>query len=372
MKCSLNSSMLIVTALLLAPLLGLKAADAQRPPPVVGTIRWDAWYGRNDIVREVERSLGPKKFHFRLPFFAQVVSAAEVHIDGDSQETMNREIAYAAEAGLDYWAFVDYWDDPALTIALRRYLDAKNKRGLRFCFVEEGGRLDHHRTEAWPRLVGFFRDPNYLKVCDGRPLLFLFGKPAATGKADFLALGAAAVAAGLKKPYIVLMGWHPPSDWKDAQTLGFDAVSAYAAGGPYAGPMWPYAKLTEHVTSKYWGECRQHGIPTLTFATAGWDTRPRIEHPVKWIKIPAVPDPTPPAQQKPLLDDVTATPAQLAKHVQEALAWTADNPDLTPANAVIIYAWNENDEGGWLVPTWTGQDQPDTDRIEAVGRVLNQ
>jgi hypothetical protein len=33
-------------------------------------------------------------------------------------------------------------------------------------------------------------------------------------------------------------------------------------------------------------------------------------------------------------DDVTATVAPLATHVQKALAWTADNPDLTPANAV--------------------------------------
>ena len=341
-----------------------------RPPPAVGAIRWDAWYGRNDVVKEVERSLGPQKFHFRLPFFAQVVSDAEVRIDGDTQETMNREIAYAVEAGLNYWAFVDYWEDPVLTIALRRYREAADKRGLRYCFVEEGGRLDQHRAEAWPRLVRFFQDPNYLKVCDGRPLLFLYGKPTTTGNADFRALGEATVAAGMKKPYIVLMGWHPPSDWKDAQTLGFDAVSAYAAGGQYAGAMWPYAELTEHVKHAYWDTCRQQGIPTVTFATAGWDTRPRIEHPVKWIKLKAVPDPTPPAQQKPLVDDVTATPGQLTKHLQEALDWTAHNPDLTPANAVIIYAWNEYDEGGWLAPTWTAERGPNTDRIEALVPVL--
>lgn len=128
MNSSLNASMLIFTLLL--PLVGLKAAD-DRPPPVVGAIRRDAWYGRNDVVREVERSLGPKKFHFRLPFFAQVVSDNEVRIDGESPETMNGDIAYAAGAGRAYWVFVDYWDEPALTIALRRYLEAKDKRGLR-------------------------------------------------------------------------------------------------------------------------------------------------------------------------------------------------------------------------------------------------
>jgi hypothetical protein len=62
----------------------------------------------------------------------------------------------------------------------------------------------------------------------------------------------------------------------------------------------------------------------------------------------------------------------LAQHVQAALAWTAHNPDLTPANAVIIYAWNENDEGGWLTPTWTAQGKPNTDRIEALGRTVGR
>ncbi len=339
---------------------------AKRPPPLVGAIRWDAWYGREGAVKEVERSMGPKKFHFRLPFFAKVVSDAEVRIDGDSRETMDREIAYAAEAGLDYWAFVDYWEDKGLTLALRRYLDAPDKRGLRFCFIEEGGRLDGRRGEAWPRLIRFFRDPHYLKVCDGRPLLFLFGGPKRTGRSDFQALGEAAVAAGLKRPYLVLMGWNPLQDHKDAQSLGLDAVSAYAAGGQYRGAMWPYSRLAGHVRDNYWGACRRHGIPTVTFASAGWDTRPRIEHPMSWTKwVKAVPDPTPPERQKPLVDEVTATPAQLTKHLKEAVEWTARNPDLTPANAVIIYAWNENDEGGWLIPTLHPDGTPNPERIGA-------
>jgi hypothetical protein len=347
------------------------APPGKRPPPAVGAIRWDAWYGKEGAVREVERSLGPKKFHFRLPFFAQGISDAEVRIDGDTPETMDREIAYAADAGLNYWAFVDYWEDKGLTIALRRYLDARDKRGIRFCFVEEGGRLDGHRADGWPRLVRFFQDPHYLKVCDGRPLMFLFGLPKQVGKTDFEALGQAAVAAGLKKPYIALMGWNPQGDWKDAQALGLDAVSAYAAGGQYAGAMWPYEQLTGHVKNNYWGACRRLNIPTVTFATSGWDTRPRIEHPMSWTTwVKAVPDPTPPAQQKPLLDAVTASPAQLTQHLSEAVAWTAQNPDLTPANAVVVYAWNENDEGGWLIPTRNDDGTPNLDRVKAAKAAL--
>ncbi|MHB8969740.1 MAG: hypothetical protein ACYC4N_04720, partial [Pirellulaceae bacterium] len=78
--------------------------------PIVGAIRWDAWYGQGTPVSEVEKTLGPKKYHFRLPFFAQVISPSEVSINGDQLAVMELEISYAADAGLDYWAFVDYWD----------------------------------------------------------------------------------------------------------------------------------------------------------------------------------------------------------------------------------------------------------------------
>ena len=348
-------------------------AEQDRPQPIVGAIRWDAFYGQEGAVKEVEHSMGPKKFHFRLPFFAKIRSDAKVTIDGDSQKIMDREIAYAADAGLNYWAFVDYWEDKGLTIALRRYLDATDKRDLRFCFIEEGGRLDGHRETAWPRLVKFFKNPYYLKVADGRPLMFVFGKPAKLDRADFLKLGEDCTAAGLRKPYLVLMGWNPQNDWKEAQGLGFDAVSAYAAGGQYQGAMWPYAQLTDHVKNYYWGACRQHGIPTVTFAATGWDTRPRIEHPNSWTKwVKAVPDPTPPAMQKPLIDEVTATPGQLTMHLKDAIEWTVRNRDLTPANAVIIYAWNENDEGGWLIPTLNADGTPNTERLDAIRPLLKK
>ena len=335
--------------------------------PIVGAIRWDAWYGQGGPVAEVERSLGPRKFHFRLPFFARMLAADVVRINGDSQEIIDKEIAYAAGAGLNYWAFVDYGDEGNLTIARRRYQAAREKRGLRFCLIEEGGRMDGHGSSGWPRLVAFFQDPNYQTVLEGRPLLFVFGCPNKVGRMEFQELGDAAVAAGGKRPYLVLMGFDPRQDAKDMRALGFDAVSAYAAGGQYKGDMRSYSQLTDHVRNQYWETCRRERIPTITFATTGWDPRPRLEHPVSWMPgVEAKPDPTPAAEQKPLIDNVTATPPQLAMHLQDAIEWTQKNRDLNPANAIIIYAWNENDEGGWLVPTLS----EGTARLDAVAKIL--
>jgi hypothetical protein len=349
------------------------APAAENPPrPLVGAIRWDAWYGNGSVVAEVERSLGPQKFHFRLPFFARVLSPSQVGINGDSAAIMEQEIDMAAGAGLNYWAFVDYWDDPGLTLGLRRYLASPAKRGLGFCFIEEGARLDELGTNGWPRLVKCFQDTNYVKVLDGRPLLFVFGPPRRIGMAEFQALGNAAVAAGLEKPYCVFMGWNPEADAKEIRALGFDAISAYAAGGQYAGEMPSYEELTGLVRTNYWEVCRRLQLPAVTFATAGWDARPRIEHPPSWCPwVKAVPDPVPPAQQQPLMDAVTANPQQLARHLQDAIEWTRRNRSLDPANVIIVYGWNENDEGGWLIPTLKPDGRIDRSRLDAISRVLN-
>ena len=361
----------ILAALLLAPLATLHAAEAARP--IVGAIRWDGWYGEGFVVRQTEASLGQPKYHFRLPWFARVVGEDKVSINGDSQAIIEQEIAYAAQAGLNYWAFVDYWhEDPNMHLALNRYLGAKNKKGVRFCFVEEGRRLDKVRTQGWSRLVEHFRHPDYQTVLNGRPLLFVFVKTTRLGKPEWDELRRQSIAAGLKAPYLVLMGWNPEQDAKDMTALGFDAVSAYARGGSYSMEQPSFAEQCALIRRARWEKCRTLHIPSITFASTGWDTRPRNERPPSWMKdVPAAPDPTPPAQQKPLIDSVTATPDELAAHIREAVAWTQANRDLNPANAVIIYAWNEHDEGGWLQPTLGADGRANEDRIKAVGAVLH-
>lgn len=55
---------------------------------------------------------------------------------------------------------------------------------------------------------------------------------------------------------------------------------------------------------------------------------------------------------------------QLANYVQEAVQWVQQNPTVAEANTVLIYAWNEHDEGGWLSPTLSKYGG--TERIDAM------
>ncbi|NOS71637.1 MAG: hypothetical protein HOP33_17145, partial [Verrucomicrobia bacterium] len=73
--------------------------------PLVGAIRWDAWQENGDIQATVERTLGSNHWHYRLPFFARVSGSNSVAINGNTQAIMDQEINYAADAGIDYWAF---------------------------------------------------------------------------------------------------------------------------------------------------------------------------------------------------------------------------------------------------------------------------
>jgi hypothetical protein len=83
-----------------------------KPRPSVGVIRWDAWNLFNDqydpISYYLHRALSPEKFHFRIPFYASVVSPTNISFNGDMQNVMDQEIVYAKHAGIDYWAFDTY------------------------------------------------------------------------------------------------------------------------------------------------------------------------------------------------------------------------------------------------------------------------
>lgn len=47
---------------------------------------------------------------------------------------------------------------------------------------------------------------------------------------------------------------------------------------------------------------------------------------------------------------MNGTPTDIANNLRNAISW-AHRSSAAEANAYLIYAWNEVDEGGWIVPT---------------------
>ena len=338
-------------------LLPLALLSAERPS--VGAIRWDAWSG-GAVTAQVEQTLSPEKHRFRLPWFAKVDASGHARIDASADGVMEQEIAYAKDAGLSYWAFLTYPEADAMSSALARYLRSPKRADLGFCLIL-------HQTLSvpaarWPgerdRTLRLLQEPGYQKVA-GRPLVFAFDLKTETPviRQRFAELRALTKSAGLD-PYFVYMGWNPARDYKAHADEGFAAASAYA--NPGAEPS--FVKYAEAFEQRAWAGARAAKAPYVPLVTTGWDKRPRQDHPVSWEKDAAyAKQPTFPG---------TATPEEIAGHLRNALAFVKANPAICPANTVIVYAWNEHDEGGWLCPTWTPSGQPDSSRLAAIRQVL--
>ena len=337
---------------------GAGAAEEKAPRPVVGAIRWDAWSG-GGVTEQVEKTLGPEKYHCRLPWFAQVDRNSTVRIDGSQPAVMGQEIDYAADAGLDYWAFLLYPEAESMSVALKQYL-ANAKRGrINFCLIL-------HNTfgvsdDQWPmereRAVKLLKEPGYQTVLGDRPLVYAFAVNGDRVIARLAEFRQATKRSGMN-PYLVYMGWSPAADFAREATNGFDAVSAYAYGSDQA----TFAQLAESVEKQYWQRAAQAHVPCVPLVTTGWDKWPRKEHPVSWEKSQGY--------HKQEVFPSTAMPEEIAAHLEHAIVFVREHSEICSANAVILYAWNEHDEGGWLVPTWTPSGKPDTGRLDALRKVL--
>lgn len=326
----------------------------------IGAIRWDAWHApaadeehgaTGGPVKAMEASLNPKQYRHRAPFFARVDAGGALRIDGYTQQIVDREIAYAKAGGIDYWAFLLYDEGNVMSQGLSLYLRSSKRKDVHFCAIASPGTFGAEAN--WPsgigRIVRLMREPGYQTVCGGRPLLYVFragdkwiqawGGPAGARKL-FDGLRSAVRATGLGDPYLVVMENTAVQAKRTADVIGAQALSDYARSGNGTGA--PYSDLTAKARAA-WEEWATTGAQVVPLVMAGWDRRPRIEHPVPWE----------PYQRPGVgLDKFYAapTPREVAAHIGEAMDWVEARPEKCPAKTVIAYAWNEHDEGGWLCP----------------------
>ncbi|QIG98770.1 MULTISPECIES: hypothetical protein [unclassified Bradyrhizobium] len=349
---------------------GQSAAAPVPHRPLVGAIRWDAWYSPGSQPTEaVKQSLAPERYRWRTPFFGTQVNRAPNTLDFPTsiENEMDKEIDQAIFAGLDYWAFAAYGANHPMSKALYEFRARPKAANLRYCMFTELGRWGSlAKLSSLPHEhIGLMADKNYLKVENDRPLYFLgFIKGADVQRSwggveglrsQLSKFKSDANGAGLADPYIVLAG-----DMKflsqEAANVGADAVGSYAlTTGNGRGSFADLAKYAE----KGWNDLAASQLPVVPTVMTGWDRRPRIEHPVPWE-----------TKQRPgdgITNFYTApTKKELAGHLAQSISWVNSRAPDRRAPAVLIYAWNENDEGGWLVPTMPCQ----TDRLEALREVL--
>jgi hypothetical protein len=341
------------------------------PRARIGAIRWDAWYALgSDLTNAVTADLTPPQFQDRLPFWA-TVSGGTVVIDGGHQAVIDAEIAQAASAGLDFWAFLGHAPGTPERTAFDLYLTSGQRSRIGFCLIESMSDLwfGDAPQPSFAACAAATAEAGYVRVLGSRPLLFIldsgdadialrYGSWAGLGVALHQLRGAVAAAAGTP-PYLVLLCPDIDRAASLALLVPFDAIGAYAAPPAPNGPA-PYSALRSWLVN--WWDAAAAAGPIVPPLMAGWAPSPRAVTPNALLG----------EQNSPVPDLIArATPADLAAHVAEGLAWMAANPGVAPAQIGLLYAWNEFDEGGWVCPTYVaGTPAGDATRIAALATVL--
>ncbi len=312
----------------------------------LGVIRWDAWVGDlHDVGLQVERSMSPSQYHNRLPFYGVELAANSVQVRATSQAIIDAEIAYAKRAGIDFWAFV--WYDPfsQLDIARNLFESSSAKQGMKYAHL-----IGVNNT-YFSTIVSDFAKPYYKKVIGNRPLLFILTETSpGYSRAQIDALRNDALNSGVANPYIVILNADTDRAQNFATSLGADATSAYVTPGS-TGQNYSTLMANEQYL---WGSRANPGRKVIPWVTTGWDPRPRMTNPVSWISYNSNSWAQP------------GTPQQIAQQLQNALNWRAGHAGFSEAPIVLMYAWNEFDEGGWICPTHS----EGTARIDAIADVM--
>jgi hypothetical protein len=229
------------------------------------------------------------------------------------------------------------------------FLKAKNNHRLKFCLLvaNHAGFLFQGANDwkaAGGKWLPLLTHPQHVRV-DGKPLVIVFN-PSNGDKEGFSQLQAAARKAGL--PGVAIAG----CGGGDAK-VGFTHTTHYNIVPGYAGGSQArkYAELIEAHQRAWRGSRQQPYMPTLS---VGWDKRPWEGD--RGLGQPAgsyFPD---------------RTPGQFAAALKSAVEWMDKHPDQTTAERIVLlYAWNEFGEGGYLAPT---KGDPNGAYLKAVKQVI--
>ncbi len=345
----------------------IDVSNVERDPALttVGAIRWDAWYGHdgvtNSVISEVEKTLSPLEFHFRAPFFAEITESGGIVIPEYDQEIFDKEMEYAIESGIDYFAF--YWYDNAMGTARKLYQTSKYNDKVKMCIMFGGGNGDAEQHQEMAKLL---KEDYYMTVLNGRPLMYYdcSYEEAKTSIAYYRGL---CEQLDIPEPYAVCT----KANADKAKLAVADAIGDYAISNNSLNI--PFKTLAAN-TEKRWMSHQRSGFQYVPIVTTGYHLLPRFKNQVHWMTI----------ENDKVADYATAE--EISAHLTNALNYMQD-PEVierTKANTVLIYAWNEHDEGGWICPTLkvdengnqlygeNGEKLIDTSRIEAIKKAISE
>ena len=154
------------------------------------------------------------------------------------------------------------------------------------------------------------------------------------------------------------MNWSAATASDYCELIGADAISSYAALGKN---NLPFADVIPSQSLTNW-ESYAAKKPVVPWICTGWNAKPRMESVNPWS-----------AYYSDATNCQDATVNDIKDFLQTGIDWTIANKSKAEANTIIMYAWNEHDEGyGAICPTLGTDGNPNTERLDAVKEVLQK
>jgi hypothetical protein len=332
---------------------GLSASSTK---VTLGAIRWDNW----SLDSPYGQILADPGLRERIPYYAERLANGNLGFPGNTERALNADVHYAKAAGLDYFIFGYYLEssawgrDPAraasLNQALANFVRLPDKLGIKYALNFNLSFPSRDVPMVSTAIINALLGPDYMRASDGSaPVFFLVNTMDTWLKGLGGEQGAKAALSDLRNRvkaatgrnlYLVALLFNLSETEAVAHQLGFDAVSTYATALGANGKSLPYASCAA-LAQKAWQVEAKHGLggflPTVTL---GWDYRPALRDPQEKKTRKPNPDWCQPA-----------TDEEWTRQIRGAINEAANNPRNDRFQSVVVYAWNESSEGGWIQPT---------------------
>lgn len=342
---------------------GNSLAQKVKPNLKVGAYYFDGWAGTNRLANDPNEPWAKNAPSHLTRRFVEEFSGREP-VWGwrdDDIAIMERQIDLAADNGIEFFLFCWYWRDTngpinvdainnlSLHNSLNLYMKAKNKHRIKFSFlVANHAGSEIKGAENWEKATEFWmpylKDPQWVKV-DNKPLIVIFSSGGIDNEA-MAKMQNVAKKEGL--PGLSIAGCGNTENKDFTHRTHYNIVPGYSAGSE----EHKFSELVEATKKQWKGTQEQPYIPEIT---VGWDKRP-------WENPKGL-------NQKQGWYFPDRTPKQFEKFLTDASIWMDNHPnETTKERIVLVYAWNELGEGGYLVPT---KDDPKAKYLKVIKKVTS-
>lgn len=319
----------------------------------IGVINWDAslppdtYFGMH-----TSRSLCPKKYRSRTPFYADIISENKIEYHLRSLEEFEKELQYAIKANIDYFAYVWYPEEGSrnhiqssptdcshrvyeLNYARRMHMRSSLRSKIGFCAIAAAHPFS---DEDISELVSSMKEDGYEKY-NGKPLLYIYK---GYDEEFILRIIRTCQQQSVEVPYFVIF-----CDELESKKEHVDALCRYCHVITEANNWESFIDQAIAGNQKRI-EC---GYPTIPVFSMGWNPTPRLETPVPWYQY----------EQKQYFLFKENEYLEAGKRFAQ---WLQSTDNHVMINHVLTFAWNEFEEGAHICPTYNNDLTINTDRVK--------